>query len=39
VAVDVNSLVHGVVRDCEIVHGESEKIPISPSRSGPVSRT
>ena len=34
-ALDVNGLVHGVVRDCGIVHGESEKIPFSPSEIRP----
>jgi hypothetical protein len=29
VAVDVNDLVHGLVRDCGIVHGEREIVPAS----------
>jgi hypothetical protein len=35
VAVDVNRLVHGVVRGCGIVHGESEIVPASPSSLRP----
>lgn len=31
----MNGLVHGVVRDCGIVHGESEKLPVSPSEIRP----
>jgi len=35
VAVDVNGLVHGVVRDCGIVHGEREIVPASPQSIWP----